>query len=298
MKQSFNFSSITMRFFASLFLVVFAASISLKAQEPIVNQRIKIAAIPQANIAQLIFIDTRTVDLPKQTLDAPLNSSIGGTFKVPADGQIVLNLKFDHKGQLPINHTVRIELRDPNNVVVAKINEFIVVHNVVKTATLTANASKALSGCGGLNRWSYKVINNDNVNHQATLVDGTVKTADATGFRTIFPTGGYTLTQNQFGDFVFQTPKGHKGAMKISVLYGGVATVEARLFKPNVEPTPNEANAVEIKSITASGQSFSRNVLATDVDATNEFWTIRLRDKSANKVTNAKVTVEFTDCSE
>lgn len=298
MKQSFNVKSTTMRFFATLFLAVCATSISLWAQVPVPNQGIKIATIPQATIAQMVIIDTRIVDLPAQTLGAAYNSTVGGSFKVPADGQIVLKLSFDHKGPLPINHTVRIELRDPNNVVVAKINEFIVAHNQVKTATLTAIASTALSGCGGLNRWSYKVINNDNVNHQATLVSGTVKTADATGFRSVFPSGGYTLSQNQFGDFVFQTPKGHRGSMKIKVSYMGSATVEARLFKPNVEPAPNEANAVEIKSITASEQSFVRLVSATDVDAPNQFWTIRLRNKSLNRVTNAKVTIEFTDCTE
>jgi hypothetical protein len=229
---------------------------------------------------------------------AALNSSITGTFKVPADGTITLKLKLDHKGNSPVNHTVRIELRDPNNVVVKKINEFIVKHNMITTATLTAVASKELSGCSGLNTWSYKVINNDNVNHQSTLVDGTVTTADATGFRTVFPTGAYTLTQNQYGDYVFQTPMGHNGKLKIKVTYNNNSTVEARLFKPNVEPAPNEANATAIKNITDSGQILEKSVGSGDVSAANQFWTIRLRNKLAQSVSNAKVTVEFVDCFE
>jgi hypothetical protein len=296
--KTFNIISNTFCALALLAIATFATPTSLTAQILVPNQHIKIATIPSGVLQQLTIIDTRTVDLTGQTLAAPLNSSISGSFKVPADGTITLKLKFDHKGNLPINHTVRIELRDPNNVVVKKINEFIVKHNLITTATLTAVASKELSGCSGLNMWSYKVINNDNVNHQATLVDGTVTTADATGFRSVFPTGAYTLTQNQFGDYVFQTPIGHKGQLKIKVTYNNNSTVEARLFKPDVEPAPNEANATAIKNITDSGQILVKSVVSGDVSAANQFWTVRLRNKLPQSVSNAKVTVEFVDCSE
>lgn len=203
-----------------------------------------------------------------------------------------------HIGNQPVNHTARVELINPNGIVVSQIAEVVIQHNIPKTVTLTGIATTATSGCSGLNTWRYRVTNNDNVNHQATAVDGTATVPDATGFRSIFPSGGYTLAQNAFGDFVFKTPKGHNGGMKIKVTYDGVSTVEARLFKSGVEPAPNEANALVIKSITASGQIMQRSVVATDVTSTDHFWTVRLRNKTGTQVTNAKITVEFTDCFE
>lgn len=297
MKTS-NFSHATLRSLAALLLVALCSNVSLNAQEGIPNQVIRIATIPAQSLALMALVDTKTIDLPNQTLGAPLNSVVTGTFRVPADGKITLKLILKHIGNQPVNHTARVELVNPSGVVVDKEQEVIITHNTPKIVTLTAIATTATSGCSGLNTWKYRVINNDNVNHQATAVDGTATVPDATGFRSVFPSGGYTLAQNAFGDFVFKTPKGHNGGMKIKVTYNGASTVEARLFKAGVEPAPNEANAIAIKSITASGQILQRSVGAGDVTATDQFWTVRLRNKTGNQVTNAKITIEFTDCFE
>jgi hypothetical protein len=296
MKTSLSISNILRSL--ALFIAVFSTAASLKAQEGTPNVPIKINTLPPMVFQQLAIIDTRTIDFPPQVLGAPLNSTISNAFKVPADGKITLSVKLDHKGNAPVNHTVRIELRNPAGAVAASINEFIVKHNEIRTATLSAIATEAQSGCSGANMWSYRIINNDNVNHQATLVDAKAIVPDATGTRSTFPTGAYTLTQNQFGDYVFRTPKGHNGGIRITVTYGGGTNVEARLFKPGVEPAPNEANAVVIKNLTASGQTVSRSVSTNDVTATDQFWTVRLRNKSAQTVTNLRVKVEFTDCTE
>ncbi len=297
MKTSNRFFA-SIRTLATIVLAIVFTSVSLHAQTPEANQPIRITTIPSATLALMAFVDTKVIQLPGQNLGAPLNSVVTGTFKVPADGNIKLQLTLKHVGNQPINHTVRIELINPNGVIVDKELEFIVKHNEVRTATLTAVATTATSGCSGLNTWKYRVINNDNVNHQVTLVDGTATVPDATGFRTVFPSGGYTLAQNAFGDFVFKTPKGHNGGMKIKIIYNGVSTVEGRLFKAGVEPSPNEANAIVIKSATASGQTMLKSVAAGDVTATDQFWTVRLRNKTGTQVTNAKITVEFTDCFE
>ena len=288
----------SVRTLATLVLAIVFTSVSLHAQTPEANQPIRIATIPSASLALLAFVDTKVVTLPNQTLAAPLNSVVSGTFKVPADGNIKLKITLKHVDNHPVNHTVRIELIDPNGAIVDKEVEFIVKYNEVRTATLTGVATTSTSGCSGLNTWKYRVINNDNVNHDATFVSGTATVPDATGFRNIFPTGGYTLAQNAFGDFVFKTPQGHNGAMKIKIIYNGASTVEGRLFKAGVEPSPNEANAILIKSATASGQTMSKSVAAGDVTTNNQFWTVRLRNKTGTQVTGAKITVEFTDCFE
>lgn len=302
--KTLNVISNTFCAWALLVMATFAAPSSLTAQLPnqptqLPNQAIRIMTLPPALLQQLAaFTDTRPIDFPPQNLSALLNSTVGNTFKVPADGTITLKLKFDHKGNLPINHTVRIELRNPNNVVVKTINEFIVKHNLITTATLTAVASKELSGCSGLNMWSYKVINNDNVNHQSTLVDASAIIPDATGERSTYPAGSYTLTQNQFGDYVFKTPVGHRGRVRIKVRYTTGTQIEARLFRPGVEPAPNEANYAAIKNITETNQYLDFNFGSGSVDTANEFWTVRLRSKSAQTMNNVHVKVEFTDCSE
>jgi hypothetical protein len=297
MKASNHFCA-SFRTLATFVLAIIFTSVSLHAQTPEANQPIRIATIPSAALALMAFMDTKVIQLPGQNLAAPLNSVVTGTFRVPADGNIKLQLTLKHIGNQPINHTVRIELINPHGVVVDKELEFIVKHNEVRTATLTGVATTGTSGCSGLNTWKYRVINNDNVNHQITLVDGTATVPDATGFRTTFPSGGYTLAQNAFGDFVFKTPKGHNGGMKIKIIYNGASTVEARLFKAGVEPSPNEANAIVIKSCTESGQTMLKSVVVGDVTSVDQFWTVRLRNKAGVQVTNAKITVEFTDCFE
>ena len=114
-------------------------SVSLTAQ--IANQPIRIATIPDAVLQQLAFVDTKNVDFAPQLLAAPFNSTVGNTFKVPADGKITLKVKVTNKGNSAINHTVKIELIDPTGAVKAKINEYIVDNNTPKTATLTARPS-------------------------------------------------------------------------------------------------------------------------------------------------------------
>ena len=297
MKTSNRFF-VPFRTLTTMVLAIVFASVSLKAQIPTANQPIRIATLPSSTLSLLSFVDTKVINLPTQVLGAPLNSAITGLFKVPADGNIKLKVTLKHVENQPVNHTVRIELINPTGGIADKEPEIVVLHNSPKTVYLNAVATSANSGCTGLNTWKFRVINNDNVNHQATEVSVSATVPDATGFRNIFPSGGYTLSQNAFGDFVFATPKGHNGSMKIKVTYDGASTVEARLFKPGVEPSPNEANATTIKSITASGQTMSKSVAATDVNAANQFWTVRLRNKTGTQVSNAKITVEFTDCFE
>ena len=296
MKTSISLSNIV-RSLALFIAIASFTSVALTAQTP--NESIKIGSIPQ-NIRTILaaFPDSRTIDFAPQLLAAPFNSSVENTFKVPADGKITLKVKVTNKGNGAVNHTVRIELIDPTGAVKAKINEYIVDNNTPKTATLTAIAGKEVSGCGGAKRWKYKVTNNDNVNQQATLVDASAIIPDATSSRAAFPSGAYTLTQNQFGDYVFKTPAGHKGRVRIRVYFNGTAPVEARLFKPDVEPAPNEANHTGIKSITQSGLFLDYEFADEGLVNVNEFWTVRLRNKSGQTQTNVSVKVEFTDCSE
>lgn len=296
MKTSISLSNI-LRSLALFIAIASSTSVALTAQTP--NERVRIPTISPAVLQQMAaFPDSRAIDFAPQLLAAPFNSSVGNTFKVPADGKITLKVKVTNKGNGAVNHTVRIELIDPTGAVKAKINEYIVDNNTPKTATLTAIAGKEVSGCGGANRWKYKVTNNDNVNQQATLVDASAIIPDATGSRVAFPSGAYTLTQNQFGDYVFKTPVGHKGRVRIRVYFNGGAPVEARLFKPGVEPAPNEANHTGIKSITQSGLFLDYEFADEGLVDVNEFWTVRLRNKSGQTQTNVSVKVEFTDCSE
>ena len=297
--KTFIYLSNIVRSLALCVAIAAFTSVSLTAQ--IANQPIRIATIPQAVLQQLAFVDTKNIDFAPQLLAAPFNSTVGNTFKVPADGKITLKVKVTNKGNSAINHTVKIELIDPTGAVKAKINEYIVDNNTPKTATLTAIASKEVSGCGGANMWKYKVTNNDNVNQLPTLVDASAIVPDATGIRAVHPTGSFSLTKNDYGEVVFQTPVNHNGRLRIRTYFSngvGDDKVEVRLFKAGVEVLPNESNFVAMKLIEQSGGYVEYNFGASTVTAPNQFWTVRFRNKGVSTLSSVSVKPEFTDCSE
>ena len=299
MKTSISLSNIV-RSLAIFIAIASFTSVALTAQTP--NESIKIGSIPQ-NIRTILaaFPDSRTIDFAPQLLAAPFNSSVENTFKVPADGKITLKVKVTNKGNAAVNHTVRIELIDPTGAVKAKINEYIVDNNTPKTATLTAIAGKEVSGCGGANRWKYKVTNNDNVNQLPTLVDASAVIPDATGIRAVYPTGSFSLTKNDYGEVVFQTPVNHNGRLRIKTYFSNGAgddKVEVRLFKAGVEVAPNESNFVAMKLIELSGGYVEYNFGAATVTGANQFWTVRFRNKGVSTLSSVFVKPEFTDCSE
>jgi hypothetical protein len=121
------------------------------------------------------------------------------------------------------------------------------------------------------------------------------------GIRTVHPTGSFSLTKNDYGEVVFQTPVNHNGRLRIRTYFSngvGDDKVEVRLFKAGVEVMPNESNYVAMKVIEQSGGYVDYNFGTSAVTAPNQFWTVRFRNKGASTLSSVVVKPEFTDCSE
>ncbi len=258
------------------------------------------SSIPQVNIAALLIVPSETKTLTTDALAATLNTYKTASFIVKADGNLSARVKLTHTGDRNANHTVKVELLKPNGTVAAKNDRVIVRYNTPTEITLTATVSTSESGCSGANTWIIKVTNTDDVNEQTTRIDYTVTTPTATSTRSIYPNTAFTLAQGASIDRVFSIPAGHNGTLTIKVNFAGTAPLKLHLFKPGNVPV-TLLGSVKTQSMTATGQSMTYTVNATDVPtgASDTFWhLVALNTGTGASDSNISYEVKFTDCFE
>ena len=279
---------------AILFLAT-AANVSAQLQ-PIVY-----TTIPPSTYALLVFLSAETKTLSADVVAAPINSYKTALFVVKADGNVTARVKLTHAGDRNANHTVKVELLKPNGMVAAANERVIVKYNTPTEITLTATASLTESGCLGANGWRVKVINTDEVNEQTTKAEYTVTTPTATSTRPTFPNAAFSLTQGASIDRVFSIPAGHNGTLTIKANYTGTAPIQLHLFKPTSAIPVSLSGAVKTQTITATGQTMTYTVNATDVaaGAADTFWHIvGLNTGTGATDSNITYEVKFVDCFE
>ena len=256
--------------------------------------------IPSLTRVQLKGLNAERYTLAADNVAAAVNSYKTAIVVVKADGSVTAKVILTHTGDRNANHTVKVELLKPNRSVAAVDERVIVRYNAPTEITLTATASITESGCDAANNWLIRVRNTDDVNEQTTRAAYTLITPSATSTRPTFPDASFSLTQGLSVDRVFAIPAGHNGTLNIKVNYTGTAPIKLHLFKPGAVPV-SLAGAVKTQTITATAQTMTYTVNATDVaaGADDTFWHIvGLNNGTGATDSNITYEVKFVDCFE
>lgn len=304
----------TIRNFFMLLLILTASFCVVFSQIPQLNQQV-INSGPNLNgvvVTGSPLFQTTTTTLSQMSLSVFATSSdpngldptigqpvnpvreIFKTFEAKSAGiitvKVVTELKKLNFSTAAIPQVVTLKLVDPLGRTVDSVKNISLYHLNPREFTLRGSANATTSGCTANNQWKIVLL------AASPLFKGQV-TGDAIATtispeKDIFasPSAGYALVTNQIGDFTFQTPISKSGKITIIVDYtGGSIPVEMQLFKPG-------STSIAFTQTRSGTATYTFKVESTDQPNTNNNWKIKLTNKGAQLIQNAKVKIVFSEC--